>query len=279
MLYDGLICASLPSRLGAPTTTGALDGLERLLFQGRWRGRRAECTLSGAAALAGCYRAVRALDPTQIRVLGDAEELLSLTATPAGWGEAPGPWAERLPPSWTRQPCEFTLQARLAPRAAVWPRSRVIAALGLRYTPRHDPEAGALVGSLRALWVPAAEEDFERDLSAALAEPAALEILRRSLMAWGEALSEQLAEGLEAALEGAQVSRSGRAVALWGYGEQPGRFDELLVGFEEGDRRALGPISARVGEGGDWPALGADGVEGRARRGRFEAAVEGRDAR
>lgn len=281
MIYDGLISIDLRSTLGPALETTPADGLARLLFEGRWRRRRAECALSGAAVLAGCYRAIGGLAPTSLSLRGDADELLSLSVPPQRWGEAPPPWAERLPPAWTTEPCDFTLRARLAPPEASWGGTAIRAVLQLRYTPRHDPEVGALVGSLRALWTvsPPAdepEEEVGRSLAATFASDGALAGLASGLESWGEHLSRQLCQALEGALEGAHASQRGRVVTLWDTRAAPERFGEILAGFEPEDRLAMAAVLERMERSGrTWPALGPDGVEGKLRRGRFEAAAWG----
>ena len=283
MLYDGLISVDLPSRLGPPLPATASQRLERLLFAGSWHRRRAESTLSSAAVLAGCYQAILGLSPASVTLLDDADEVLSLTVMGEGWGDAPEPWAERLPAAWLTEPCAFTLRARLTPAEARWEGSAVRAVLALRYSPRHDPEVGALVGSLRAVWTVDERDDAEetaRDLSATLEDFGAAAAIKGALVAWGERLAGQTEEALEAALDEARVSRFGRVVALWGVGESPERFDQRLAGFEASDRLALAALAERVAAGReDWPAIGPDGVEGRIRRGRFSSVVDSTEER
>ena len=283
MLYDGLISVDLPSRLGPPLPATPSQRLERLLFEGSWHRRRAECTASAAAVLAGCYQALKSLSPTSVTLLDDADEVLSLTVMGEDWGDAPAPWAEQLPAAWLTEPCAFTLRARLAPEGAAWDGSAIRAVLSLRYSPRHDPEVGALVGSLRAVWTVEEREDVEhtqRDLDATLADFGAAKAIQLALGAWGERVAEQAEEALEASLEEARVSRFGRVVALWGIGEEPERFDRRLAGFEAEDRLALAALAQRAAEGReDWPAIGPDGVEGRIRRGRFVSVVDNEGAR
>jgi hypothetical protein len=269
MIYDGLISVSLPARLGPPVATGWLEGLERLLFEGRWGARRATCGLSSAAALAGVYAAVRGLDPVAVEVDSDADEALSLSMTPATWGAAPPPWPELLPPAWTAGPCAFRLRARLA-------RPQLTGAITLRFTPRHDPAVGALVGALRLAWAPAADTetpDRPASLRASVDGAERLGRLEARLSAWGEALGAQLEAGLLESLDGARVRRDGRAVVLWGIGDAPGRFAEVTAGLE-GAAAGLAASAASAARAGAWAAVGPDGGRGRVTGGAFESVAE-----
>ncbi len=272
MIYDALLALDPCSELGPPLPTPAVTGLENLIFTGRWATRRANCPLSTAVVLARCSRVLGTLGCTGLVVLDDAGSVLA-QAVPASLGGAScDRWPEGLPPRWLDQPCELELRGSLRERG-------IAAAVTLRYTPRHDPEHGAITGSLRALWdarpEPGDEEAFQRSVQAALSGEGALRELARRLNSRGEALAKDTVRCLSEAFEGAPGSTWGRVAALHGYREQPERFADLLAGLPEEQRALLALLEERLAHSGSrWPAIDANGVHGRLRRGVFEPSAE-----
>ncbi len=272
MIYDALISMDLGSQLGPPLPTPPQRGLENLIFSGRWAERRASCPRSAAAVLARCMRVLREQGYRGLRVQDDAGTVLEQQVPALLGDEASQRWPEALPPRWCEQPCSLALRAQLHSGGAV-------AAVRLRYTPRHDPEQGALSGSLRALWdigpKPDEPEAFARSLEAALQRERDLQELARRLRERGEQSCGALLRGLEEAFEAPPGSSWGRVLVLHGYGADPGRFADLLAGLPE-DRRAQLPLlerRLRVSRG-RWPALAPDGVPGHLHRGRFVPTAE-----
>ena len=269
MLYDALLALDLPSRLGPPLPTPFARGLENLIFEGHWDERRAECELSGAAALARCMEALRACGFHGLALRDEAGELLA----PEAWSAEPGAWLpEALPPAWTEQPCGFALHASRAGGG-------ICAALSLRYTPRFEPVQGALSGALRALWdlAPLAGQEaaFRASLDRTLEDETELRELARRVEGRGDALCEALLAGLTAAFEGATGARWGRVIALHGYREQPERFADLLAGIPEDRRLQLALLQERVARSPRrWPALDPGGVPGWLGRGSFVPSAE-----
>jgi hypothetical protein len=259
MLYDALITLDLPQQVGPPLPTGLWDGLERLLFTGSWSRRAATCTLSSAAVLAGCHAALRALPPDgppTLQVVDDAGELLDLSASPDRWGAEPARWAEILPPRWTDEPCAFRLRASFE-------EGGFAVVVLLRHTPRHDLEHAALGGALRVLWAPeSADERLTRRVVGAGTR------LARLLQLEGDRLVAALTDALRARF-GAEPSHRGQVVVP--IGDARG-FGDLLQGFPERATAALAPIADTLE--GWWPALAADGVEGRWREGEFVPTAE-----
>lgn len=261
MLYDALLTLDLPRTVGPPLPTPFWDGVPRLLFTGSWARRAATCTLSSAAVLAGCHAVLRAVGhQPAFRIVDDAGELLDLSAVPERWGDAPEPRAEVLPPRWTSEPCAFRLRAS-------WEEGGFAAVALLRYTPRHDVEQAALSGSVRVLWTP--EEPGPR-LAVRLERPDIGLQLSRRLRTHGDRVVQATADGLGERFGGTVAHRS-RVVALV-EAETSATFDELLDGFPEPALRSIAPIRGALR--GTWPALAADGVEGRWSNGRFVPSAE-----
>lgn len=260
MLYDALLTLDLPHRVGPPLPTGFWDGCERLLFTGVWARRAATCTLSSAAVLAGCHAALRTLPaegPPAFRVVDDGGELLDLSAAPERWGEAPDPWAEVLPPRWTEEPCAFRIRA-------TFEEGGFAVVVLLRHAPRHDLEHAALSGAVRVLWAPeATDERLARRVTGAGAR------LARLLSLEGDRVTRALADALEARFGAAPTARDRVVVLADGPG---GGFGDLLDGFPERATAAVRPIASALD--GWWPALAADGIEGRWRDGVFVPTAE-----
>ena len=272
MLFIGLLSLDLPSRLGPPLSTRCLEGVENLLFRGRLKTRRAECRLSAGAVLAGCYGVLRQLGAQQLLIRQDADEALDLRVRCERYGEAPPPWPELLPAPWCEQPSAFVLRARLRTAGTA-------AALRLRYAPRHEPEHGALRGSLRLIWdlAPHAgrEERFPQDLLASLSGSQDLRRLERRLRQQGQDLLETLVASLEAAFEGASGASFAQVRVLSGYGAQPQRFVELLEDLPLRACAQLPLLEERLArDPAHWPALDAQGVPGRLHSGRFTPVAE-----
>jgi hypothetical protein len=272
VIYDALLSLDLPTELGPPLPTGAITGLENLLFTGRWASRRSTCPLSAAVVLARGCRVLGALGCAGLEVLDDAGCVLD-QAVPAVLGDASEPrWPETLPPGWLEQPCELTLRGGLRERG-------VVAAVTLRYCPRHDPEHGALTGSLRALWdagpAEGEEDGFRRSVEAALRDEHSLCELHRRLRDRGAQLTDTLIRGLEQAFDTALGHSHGRVLVLHGYRAQPERFADLLAGLPAPQRATIGLLEARVGRSPTrWPALDPTGVHGQLHRGRFVPSEE-----
>ncbi len=272
MIYDALVSLDLPTELGAPLPTSTLDAIENLLFVGHWKRRRASCPLSAAVVLARCHRVLSALGCRGLTVLDDAGSVLAQNI-PASLGDGPeARWPESLPPSWQEQPCDLLLRASLA-------EGGVTAAVTLRYTPRHDPEQGALSGAVRALWdvQPRAgdEQAFQLSFDAALADERSLRELARRMRDRGDQLTRELVQGLEEAFDAGPCHSHGRVLALHGYRRQPQRFGELLAGLPDPQRLALALLEERLAQSlTRWPALDAHGVPGRLHRGRFVPTAE-----
>lgn len=272
MIYDALLSLDLPTELGPPLPTPALTGLENLLFTGHWSTRRASCPLSTAVVLARCCRVLGAMGCAGLTVLDDAGCVLAqavpATLDPSGEGR----WPESLPPTWLEQPCELTVQGSLQGRG-------VAAAITLRYSPRHDPEHGALTGALRTLWdvcpTEGDEPGFQRSFEAALRDERSLRELSRRLRDRGAQLTTELMSGLEEAFDAGPGHSHGRVLALHGYREQPERFGDLLAGLPEPQRVTLALMEARLARSrARWPALDAAGVPGQLRRGHFVPSAE-----
>ena len=270
MVYDGLVSVSLPAKEGPPLRTTVLDGLERLLFLGRYHRRMAECRLSSARVLAGCYGAIRSLaraessSNLEFVIDNDASELLSLTIPPDKYGEEPPPWPELLPAQWMEEPCDFRLRAR-------WCSARVEAVVTLRFTPRFSLESGALNGALRLLWEVDPEarspEEYERDLRATLPNEATLRSFSRALTQRGELMGRDLVLALEEELPDAVGGVSGRTWVLLG---DIDRFADFLLGASAECTRPLPHLESLFRRSrGPWPAIDAAGVRGRLEVGRF----------
>ena len=272
MIYDALLAMDLPSELGPPLPTPPTKGIENLLFTGSWASRRGCCALSSAVVLARCCGVLGALGCTGLTVRDDAGSVLA-QAVPAAMGrELADRWPEALPPSWQEQPCELEIMGSLRDRG-------IAAAITLRYTPRHDPEHGALTGSLRALWDlrhdPADEAAFQRSVEAALMGDGSLRELGRRLSSRGEHLALQSVRCLGEAFDAAPGATWGRVVVLQGYRDTPERFADLLAGVPDEQRVVLALLEARLASSQiRWPALDADGVQGHLRRGRFVPSAE-----
>ncbi|MEQ1565319.1 MAG: hypothetical protein ABMA64_06750, partial [Myxococcota bacterium] len=216
MLYEALFTVELPRALGAPLPTPPWDGLNRWLFTGTWRRRTAHCSVSGAGALAGCFAAVRTVaEGARWTVTDDAGELFALQVAPDGWGAAPGPWAESLPPGWTEAPCAFRAEA-------TWDEGGFTVAAVLRYTPTHPAELAPLSGAARVMWRP--EATGER-LAARLDGGGSVNELARRLRLQGDRVACALTDALGERF-GAASSHRARVVLLAGDG-----FGELLRGF------------------------------------------------
>jgi len=271
VIYDALLAMDLHSELGPTLPTPRLTGLENLLFTGRWGSRRKTCTLSSAVVLARCCRVLSTLGCSGLSVRDDAGSLLA-QAVPADFQDATARWPESLPPSWQEQPCELEILGSLQGRG-------IAAAITLRYTPRHDPEQGALTGSLRALWdvrpTAGEEEQFQRSMEAALMGEGSLRELSRRLTSRGEQLALETAQCLGEAFTASAGSTWGRVLVLHGYRERPERFADLLAGLPEERRLALALLEDRVGRSAArWPAMDAHGVHGHVKRGHFVPSAE-----
>lgn len=272
MIYDALLAMDLPSELGPPLPTAARAGLENLLFTGRWASRRSHCSLSSAVVLARCCRALGALGFAGLTVRDDAGSVLA-QAVPAALGrELEDRWPESLPPRWLEQPCELEMLGSLRDRG-------IAAAITLRYTPRHDPEHGALTGSLRALWdlrpTPGDEEAFRRSVQAALRGEASLRELASRLESRGEQLGLQTTRCLGEAFDGAPGATWGRVAVLHGYRDTPERFGDLLAGLPDEQRVILALLDARFAQSSTrWPAMDSSGVHGHLRQGQFVPSAE-----
>jgi hypothetical protein len=262
MLYDALITLDLPHEVGPPLPTGVGDGIVRLLFTGAWWRRAATCSLSSASVLAGCHAVVRGLPVAgrpALHVVDDAGELLDLAAAPEGWGEAPAPFAEVLPPRWTTEPCSFRLRASFDEggfAVVVW----------LRFTPRHDVEHAALSGAVRVLWAP---EDAGARLTERVTRDGAR--LGRLVQQQGERVVEALGHAMTERFGRAPAARS-RLVVLVPDARGDAAFDDLLDGFPPQARAAVLPTTEALS--GAWSALRADGIEGRWTRGAFVPTAE-----
>ena len=272
MIFDALLSLDLPTELGPPLPTPALTGLENLLFTGQWATRRATCSLSTAVVLARCCRVLGAMGCSGLTVMDDAgwvlDQAVPATLDPTGEGR----WPESLPPRWLEQPCELTLRGGLQARG-------VAAAITLRYSPRHDPEQGALTGALRVLWdvcpCEGDEDGFQRSFEAALQDERSLRELSRRLRDRGAQLTASLVANLEEAFDAGPGHSHGRVLALHGYRERPERFEDLLAGLPEPQRVALALMEARLARSGSrWPALDDSGVPGQLRRGHFVPSAE-----
>ncbi len=272
MIHESLISLDLPTQLGPPLPTNTLAAIENLLFVGHWSQRRASCPLSAAVVLARCHRVLSALGCRDFTVLDDAGCVLA-QGIPAALGSAPEPrWPETLPPAWLEQPCELLIRASLT-------EGGVVAALTLRYTPRHDPEQGALTGAVRTLWDvrprEGAERSFRGSFEAALKDERSLRELARRMRDRGQQLTQDCVRGLEEAFEAGPGHSHGSLLALHGYREHPERFGELLAGLPEPPRLALALLEERLARSdARWPALDAHGVPGRLHRGRFVPTAE-----
>jgi hypothetical protein len=272
MIYDALLSLDLCTELGPPLPTSALTGLENLLFTGHWSTRRASCPLSGAAFLARCHRVLSAMGCAALEVQDDAGCVLRQTVPAAPGATCPSPWPEDLPPAWTDQPCELQLRGRLHNKG-------IVAAITLRYTPRHDPEHGALTGALRALWdvKPSSGDEaaFQRSFEAALADGHSLGELGRRLRDRGRQLTDQLMAKLEDAFDAVPGSSHGRLLALHGYRERPERFGDLLAGLPEAQRLTIALMEAHLARSDTrWAAIDAAGVHGHLRHGEFVPSAE-----
>jgi hypothetical protein len=265
MIHDTLLCLDLPAHLGPPLPTRPLEGLENLLFTGRWATRRATTSVSTAAMLARGLAALRELEFGEVHVTDDAGTVLDqAVASLPGDGTR---WPEALPPTWTEQPCALTVRA-----ARVGDGVRAVATL--RLTPRYEPAQAPLAGSLRTLWDvgPGSgdEQTFGASFHAALRDERALRELCRRLTARGAVLAEGLLTALKEAFPHSDGTHWGRLLVLHGYGAQPGRFADLLAGVPEERRHHLALLEARLAESPSrWPALDAAGVPGWVHRGRF----------
>jgi len=253
MLYDSLFSLDLPARPGPPVRAG--HAVENLLFTGRLRSLYADCTLSSAAVLGRCYRALRGTGLRDMVVLADADEVVRLPICPDGPGEPR--WPDRLPPEWTDEPCDFGLRATGRARGLIF-------VVHLRYTPRHRPEQGALTGTLRLLWDVAPMPgvgNFESALVASIAGD--LGELRRRLEANGHALRRDLVGQLSEAFDRAAAASRGSVVLLHGYTRQPNAFTDLLAGFPPPCLGQL-PVLERIAatEVLRWSALDSRGVRG-----------------
>jgi len=277
LLYDALLALDLPSRSGPPLPTSLLDGVENLLFTGRYHHRRAHCGLSAAVVLARCLGLLRTRGARGLRVWDDADTLIEQEVALLP-GQQPAPrWPEALPDAWTEQPCELNLRASLRSPG-------IRAVILLRYTPRHPSEQPTMTGALRLLWDAApragAEEEFAIDLAASLPGAADLRQLARRLDAQGERLAQDLLQRLRHAFPGSSGSFQGRVVTLHGYGRHPERFADLLAGLPGPQREQLPRLECLVQQaGGRWPALDAQGVPGWLRGGSFQPSAEVQDAR
>lgn len=265
MIYDALLTVALPSTAGPPLPTDWLDGFERMLFHGRWSRRVATCDLASATVLARCHAALRDVPHTGLAIDGDADELLSLRIAPPGWGR-PDPWAERLPPRWTTEPCDFRLRTS-------WSTEHLHVALTLRYTPRHDPEVGALTGGLRAAWRVAEDvPDLARALYVTLDDDG-LAAVRRLVAIEGSRIATGLLDGLRTRFtdrEDASEIRERTVVPV-----EPEAMVELLAGLPDRAIAVLAAIAAEARRSGRWwPALDRHGVPGWLGRDRFAPAAE-----
>ncbi|MBT3218127.1 MAG: hypothetical protein HN348_03475 [Proteobacteria bacterium] len=267
MVYDGLVSVSLPAKVGPPLVTTVLDGLERLLFVGHYHRRMAQCRLSSARILAGCYGAIRGLagnSRLEFRVDSDASELLSIDIPPEKYGEEPLPWPELLPPEWMEEPCDFRL-------SAAWCSDRLQSLISLRFTPRFSLGSAALNGSVRVLWEVDPEkrddEEYERDLRSTLPDESTLRSFSRALTQRGGVLGRELVLALEEGLPEAMGVVSGRTWVLLG---EPRRFSHFLSGASEECLRPLPGLSEMFRRSrGPWPAIDETGVCGRLEAGRF----------
>ena len=255
LLYDALFTVSLPSTLGPSVPTPPWEALERWLFTGRARRRMACCAHASAAVLAGLHGSLRQAPlegRPQFTVSSDADEVLDLAALPEGWDRRPH-FAASLPERWTTEPCAFRLRA-------TWEEGGFAHVVQARLTPRHDPEQTAVTGSVRALWVP--EARGER-LARRLRSAGDARELERRLHEHGRRVTRDTLTRVEARLGGPTSWRSRVLVLV------EGPFDDLLAGFPEAAIDAVPEVTRLLQ--GTWPALSAEGVEGRVRNGRFES--------
>ncbi len=272
MIYEALLVLDLPCSTTPPLPTPLMEGLENLLFTGRWARRRACCSMSPAVVLARCLRVLRERGYSGLRVQDDAGTVLN-QAVIAELDDPGDPhWPEAIPQRWAEQPCELEIQGLVRAGGAV-------ATLTLRHTPRHALEHSALSGTLRALWdvgpEPGREASFVQSFRAALADDSALAELTRRLRLRGETLSDEMVEGLAKAFAPATGNHWGRVLALHGFSTQPERFAPLLAGLPEDRRHQLALLEGRLAQShARWPAVDPEGVSGQLRRGVFVPSAE-----
>ncbi len=258
MIYEAMIAVDLPEVLGPGRVTPLAEGLERMLFSGRFLRRDARVSCSAGWVLARCHRALRG-QGFAVRALSDAEEV-EVAVAPARWGEQPV-WAEVLPAAWTTEPADFVLEAARR-------RVGLAAALRIRHAVRRPLGQPAVVASLRLAVAPDGEDPERLDATADRLAPA---WLRRVLDAHGERASAALCDALAAELEG-RAAWHGRAKVL------VGPLDEHRERTRGLPASALALLERIDVSAGRWPAADGRGVEGRLDGGRFVPLTEVRDA-
>jgi hypothetical protein len=268
VIFEGLLALDLPATLGPPLSTPTLEGLERWLFTGRWHRRASTCTLSSAVVLARVLAVLHEQGSWNLTLRDDAQVLLDLPLASPSWGESPSSWPERLPPEWTRQPCDFQLSGTRTGGYSAQ-------ALTLRYQPRHEAESGALVAALRLAWSVPADEDSEqaeRDRDITLRHEGRLLELSGRIEAQGLAALTSLGDGLTARFPDSAASLHHSVRVMHGLAQQPNAFSDLLEGLGSDALLLAKAVEIRARKSRrSWPARNARGVPGRLQAGRFHA--------
>ncbi len=266
MIFEALLVQDLPATLGPPVVTPFLEGLDRWLFSGHWRRRKASCALSSGAVLARSLAALRALGRWELAIKDDAGVLLDLPLASPRWGEDPASWPERLPEAWTADPCDFQLQATRQEAEAA-------EVVHLRFAPRHEADAGALVAAIRVAWRPACPADPEalsRRALATVAHERRLGALDQALSARGGALAGALAAALHDRFGGPPATWDPAVRVLHGLDEDPAPFADRLAGFDDDSLALAAVVSARVAASPIRRlAIDRRGVPGHVQAGRF----------